>query len=63
MLKRRIGIEQARPKLGDLVGDAYTEGIVTILTSHRIDVAAIVPLRMIAEPPPETVDAPLEHSD
>ena len=57
MDERRIGIEQARSKLGDLATDAYIDGVVTILTSHRIDVAAIVPLRMIPE------DPPLERSD
>ena len=54
---RRVGMEQARGKLGDLAVDACRDGIITILTSHRVDVAAIVPLGMIPE------DPPLEHSD
>jgi hypothetical protein len=49
-----MGIEEARGKLGDLAADAHEDGTVTILTSHRVSVAAIVPLGMVADPPAES---------
>lgn len=58
---RRIGIEEARGKLGDLVTLAYRDGEITILTSHRMDAAAIVPLGRITDPPPP--DLPIENID
>jgi antitoxin (DNA-binding transcriptional repressor) of toxin-antitoxin stability system len=39
-----MGIDEARPKLGDLAAEAYENGTVTILTSHRIPIAQIGPL-------------------
>jgi hypothetical protein len=49
-----MGIEEARGKLGDLAADAHEDGTITILTSHRVSVAAIVPLEMIADSPTES---------
>jgi hypothetical protein len=57
MSMRRMGIEEARPKLGDLATEAAVDGTVTILLSHRKPIAAIVPLWMIpGDPPSEHVD-------
>ena len=43
MEERMMGIDKARPKLGDLAADAAARRARTILTSHGHPVAAIVP--------------------
>jgi prevent-host-death family protein len=45
MEERRMGIDAARPKLGDLADDAERLGQPTILTLHNRPLAAIVSLR------------------
>ena len=44
MAEREVGIDRARPKLGELAADAATEGTVTILTLRGHPLARIVPL-------------------
>lgn len=44
MEERRMGLDAARSKLGDLAADAGARRAVTILTSHGHPVARIVPL-------------------
>jgi antitoxin (DNA-binding transcriptional repressor) of toxin-antitoxin stability system len=44
MEERRMGLDAARPKLGELAADAGLRGVVTILTSHGHPLARIVPL-------------------
>jgi prevent-host-death family protein len=43
MEQRTMGIDKARPKLGDLAADAAARRAVTVLTSHGHPVAAIMP--------------------
>ena len=44
MEERKIGLDKARPILGDLADGAARRGEITILTSHGHPLARIVPL-------------------
>ena len=44
MSTQKIGIEAARPILGDLADQASKDGLVTVLARNGISIAAIVPL-------------------
>jgi hypothetical protein len=47
MSTQKIGIEAARPILGDLADQADRDGKVTILTRTGVSVAAVVPLSLV----------------
>jgi antitoxin (DNA-binding transcriptional repressor) of toxin-antitoxin stability system len=55
MEKRIVGLDKARPRLGDLAADAAARRAITILTSHGHPIAAIVPAG--TEPDPQWNDA------
>ena len=44
MSTQKLGIEAARPVLGDLADQASKDGLVTVLARNGVSVAAIVPL-------------------
>jgi prevent-host-death family protein len=43
---RRLSITEARAKFSDVLRDAHECGIVTVITFHGRDVAAVVPMGM-----------------
>ena len=47
MTYREVGVETARKTLGELATDAAVSRQITVLTSHRRPVAAIVPLDLL----------------
>jgi prevent-host-death family protein len=47
MESQKVGIEQARGQLGDLVSAAANDGQVTIITKNGIPAAALVPLSLL----------------
>ncbi len=49
MSTQKIGIEAARPILGDLADQADRDGKTTILTRNGIPVAAVAPLAMVPD--------------
>ena len=51
MSEKEIGINQARPKLGDLANDARDHGQITYLTHYGRRIAAIVPTNFIPQEP------------